>query len=87
MKVKLYAIRDKKAGTYNAPCVFDNDAVAIRAFGDVVLKSDGNLIASHPSDFQIVALGSFDRESGALVQSVEDIIVLADGDAFVKESK
>lgn len=80
MKVKLYSIRDKKASVYNTPVVFDNDAVAIRAFGDLVTRDKESLISVHPSDFSLCYLGEFDRETGLL--SAADVVVLADGDSF-----
>lgn len=83
MKIKLYSIRDKKASMYNVPVTFDNDAVAIRAFGDLVTNDKQSLISLHPSDFCLVGLGDFDRETGDFFPV--PAIVLADGDNFVKE--
>lgn len=83
MKVNLYSVRDKKASVYNIPVTFDNDAVAIRAFGDLVTRDKNSLIALHPADFQLVSLGQFDRETGEFFPI--PATVLCDGDNFVKE--
>lgn len=84
MKRKLYSIRDEKAGTFNPPCVFDNDAVATRSFGDLVTRDKDTLLAAHSEDFALYRLGEFDLESGALLSSVEDVVILARGSDFVK---
>lgn len=83
MKIRLYAIRDKKAGVYNTPVPFDNDAVAIRAFGDLIERDKNNIISVHPSDFSLCLVGEFDRETGDICPL--DTVVVADGDQFIKE--
>ena len=82
---KIYAIRDNKVGTFAPPCLFENDATAIRAFGDLVIKDKESLMHQHPEDFCLWVLGSFDRETGLIVQSTDDIRTLANASDFIKE--
>lgn len=87
MKVKLYAVRDVKVSEFEMPVRFPSDAAAVRAFGDLVNdKSGKHLIGIHPDDFQILALGVFDTETGLFEQSVENVKVLASGSDFVKDN-
>lgn len=83
MKRRIYAVRDSRVGTFAPPCLFENDSVAIRAFGDMVKGDKGTLISLHPEDFTLVAIGAFDVENGQIIQSVEDIKVLATASDFV----
>jgi hypothetical protein len=80
----MYAIRDTKANTFYPPTLFDNDAVATRAFGDMVLGDKNTLIGTHPSDFSVCYVGDFDLETGTLIPSKVGYVVLANGSDFVK---
>lgn len=82
---KLYAIRDIKVGLCNAPCMFDNDATALRAFSDIVLRDKESLISIHPSDFTLCYLGDFNRETGVIIPAVGGIRVLCVASDFIKE--
>lgn len=85
MKRSMYAIRDLKAGTFNAPAIMENDAVAIRSFGDLVEdKSKGSLISLHPADFALCKVGEFDIEKGVLIPADGGFIQLAVGSDYVK---
>lgn len=84
MVKRLYAIRDDKVGTFNPPCIVDNDAVAIRQFGDLVHDAKDTLITRHPDDFSIWYLAEYDDEKGLFASSVETLKVLARGSDFVK---
>lgn len=71
---RLYAVRDDKQCEFNAPCSMPNDAVASRAFGDVL--SDANHpVSRHAADYSIWYIGSYDAESGELVADVPPYIV------------
>lgn len=82
---KIYAIRDNKVGTFAPPCLFENDATAIRAFGDLVSRDKDSLMHVHPEDFSLWALGHFDTETGCIVQDKEDFRTLANASDFIKE--
>ena len=80
MRTKLYCVRDTLAGIYGPPAMSDNDATMIRDFGDIVRKGN-NQISEHPSDFVLVCIGEYDRETGALIPC--DVRVLAHATDFV----
>lgn len=64
MTFGIYAIKDAKSSFM--PCTVDtNDATAIRNFEHAVAQP-GSLLASHPNDFALFKLGSFDDEKGYL---------------------
>lgn len=85
MSKLIYAIRDKKMELYNSPVLFDNDAVAIRAFGDLVTRDADSMIHAHPSDFSLVRLGSINLETGVIEQDVNSFVVVADGESFASK--
>lgn len=87
MKRKLYAIRDEKAALFNPPCVFDNDAVATRAFGDLVTKDRDTVISNHAVDFALYYLGEIDVETGAISAVDGGVVCLCRGSDFIKEEK
>ena len=85
MKRSMYAIRDLKAGTFNAPVIMDNDAVATRSFGDLVCdRQKGTLISTHPADFALCRVGEFDIEKGVLIPADGGFVQLAVGSDFFK---
>ncbi len=60
----VYAIKDAKSSFM--PCTVDtNDATAIRNFENAVRQA-GSLLASHPNDFTLFKLGSYDDSDGTL---------------------
>lgn len=62
----LYLLNDTVSGLYNPPFLAKNDNVAIRLLKDVVLNNDRTVI-SHPEDFKLYRVGTFDKATGALV--------------------
>lgn len=70
---RLYCLRDTKIGEFQAPCIFANDAAAMRSFGDMVTRDKNSLVALHPEDFTLEFLGLFNVENGILLQDVADI--------------
>lgn len=61
----VYAIKDAK--TSFMPCNVDyNDASAIRNFEHAVMAPD-SLMRSHPADYTLYRLGSYNTESGIIV--------------------
>lgn len=70
---RLYCLRDNKIGEFQAPCIFANDAAAMRAFGDMVTNDKNTLLALHPEDFTLEFLGLFNVDTGLLLQDVADI--------------
>lgn len=78
----IYAIKDAKT-TFMPANVDYNDASAIRNFEHAVRQSD-SLLASHPADYSLWKLGTFDNEIGTLV-SLWPIEQLADASSILKE--
>ncbi len=62
----LYAIRDKKAQSFDTPFPAANDGVAARMFSDLVNRSD-NLVGQHPEDFELARVAFFDPATGYFV--------------------
>ena len=77
MTKRLYAIRDLKMGSFMPICLYDNDAVATRAFGDLVSKDRESLIGLHPEDFGLYFLGEIDMDSGEIFASKPVSLCLA----------
>ncbi len=71
MKVRVFAIFDKKAKMYASPYFLPEDAQAIRAFGDLVTDPKSSIFA-HPEDFSLYRLSFFDDCSGCFGQMSED---------------
>lgn len=81
---KMYAVRDNKVGTFAAPCLFENDATAIRAFGDLVVRDKDSLMHLHPEDFSLWSIGEINLETGELTQNTESLRALVNASDFVK---
>lgn len=65
----VYAIKDAK--TSFMPCNVDyNDASAIRNFEHAVMAPD-SLMRSHPADYTLYRLGSYNTESGIIVSEAD----------------
>lgn len=77
----VIAIRDNKMESYNMPVLVDNEAVAVRQFGDVISRGGDNIMSIHPEDFSLYVLGSFDLITGKFV-NLDCPKVLAVGSDF-----
>lgn len=65
MKTKVYSVFDSKAAVYGTPFFMPNDAMAVRAFTDLV-NGPENMISVHPEDFSLFVLGDFDDQLAKL---------------------
>lgn len=65
-KMILVSVRDKKAEAFHPPYTVPTKGIAIRAFGDAVLKG-GTDLSQHPEDFDLFMIGEFDQLSGKLI--------------------
>lgn len=63
--MKLYAIRDLKADSFQQVWQAANDEVAIRQFG-ILCKDNTTLFGMCPNDFDLYALGNYDEKSGEI---------------------
>lgn len=66
MIYSIYSIRDLKTG-FLQPTLDINDASAIRNFEHAVLHHEDSLFFSHPEDYSLFYLGSFDSETGEIL--------------------
>ena len=64
--LRVFSIRDVKAGIYNPPFFQNNNALASRAFGDLATDPQA-MISKHPEDYQLFFIGEFFPDSGVLV--------------------
>jgi len=65
MKINVYAIKDAKAGIFHPPFFSQNHATATRSANHSA-RDAHSLSNSHPEDFAIYHIGTFDDESGKL---------------------
>jgi len=63
MKVKVFAIWDDAAKAYMVPFFMQNDAVAVRSFGNAVNKAESQLY-QNPESYSLFTFGDFDDNSG-----------------------
>lgn len=71
----LVTLFDSKAESYSAPTVAESNAAAIRQFEILVNDKQRTLVSTHPEDFTLFRIGSYD---GPVVKS-EDRQSLANG--------
>lgn len=76
--LNCYAIHDKKALSFATPFFAVNDEVAMRSFEDLV-RDRRSLVAQHPEDFALHFVGSFDPDTGKLLQRSEGSYLVQDG--------
>lgn len=85
MKKSVYSIRDNKMASFGIPVIIENDAVATRQFGDVIVSGGDNVMCKHPADFTLYNLGEFDSATGKF-ENLDCPVALATGSDFaVKE--
>ena len=66
MKLQMFSVFDIKAQSFSKPMFLTHKGEAIRAFQDVV-KDGKSMIALHPEDYKLYALGFLDDVSGEIV--------------------
>lgn len=62
----IYSLLDRKAGVLGTPFISDNDLTSKRIVLDLLTLGGENLISTHPSDFDLVRIGTFSNRSGIL---------------------
>lgn len=65
MKLRMYAVYDRKATVFARPFCSPNDAMAKRSFEAAKLDSNTEL-SKFPQDFGLYLLGEFDDDSGEI---------------------
>lgn len=81
MVISVYCVRDSLLG-FGMPILRDNDSVASRAF-DYDLNVPNNPMASHPDDFQLYRIGSFDTDTGIITS--ESPVFIASASDFIRK--
>lgn len=82
---KLFTLFDSKSETYTPPQLHKTKAEAIRSFAGAVNAPQGGIIASHPSDFTLFEIGTWDDENGTL--TVTDKIAVVNGIELVEDQQ
>lgn len=78
MKLELFAIRDAATDQFGTPMFLLSAGQALRSFTDEVNRvAADNLLSSHPEDYALYQLGSFDTATGLFSTSPPLQVVLA----------
>lgn len=86
MDYSIYCVRDEKLdlNRYGALICQENDATAMRSFAHECMKED-SLWHSHPSDYSLWRLGTYDMSVGEIIpNSPEKICEATD---FVRKDR
>lgn len=75
MEAFVFCIRDVKCG-FLQPTVEVNVGVAIRNFEHAILCNEDSLFFSHPEDYSLFLLGTFDTNNGMITPKMvpEEVI-------------
>ena len=79
MKKLLVSIYDTKAKTWSNPVVADTEESAIRDF-DLLVRDKRTMIGQHPEDFQLVEVGFWSPDYGAVNDDPAHRYIVAGGD-------
>lgn len=80
MKLGVYSIRDVHTG-FCTPTFEANDRVAWRNFQHASMNPD-TILATHPTDFQLLKLATFDSETGEFISQLPAVVSFG-GDSLV----
>ena len=75
MQINIYAFRDAKSENLTIPFYMQNDAMAQRAFADMVNDPE-HQFGKNPEDYTLVKLGTYDDNDGTLYSDME---IVTDG--------
>ncbi len=77
MKLNLYTIYDTCAAFYKPPFALQTDEQAMREFTDIF---DGdNPIAKHPEHYFLMYLGTWNNDTGKIIQNQAEVKTLLTG--------
>lgn len=77
--MKVYALFDKKSGSYFSLACWKNDDLYKRSLYSIVNSPvPENLFATHSTDFELFQLGLLDEKSGLLTPDLRFICSAAD---------
>jgi len=66
MMLKIYSIRDSKAGVYNPPFFLLTHGEAERSFKELT-RDANSMVHKYPEDYDLYFLGEYDKLSGAIM--------------------
>lgn len=66
MKTKIFAIHDAKVGSYMQPFFMQSAGQALRSWGTSI-NDPSTLFCTHPADFTLFELGTYDDETGMVL--------------------
>lgn len=66
--MRVFAVYDKKADSYNTPFFCANDDLAKRSFIDLC-RDSRTVVALHPEDFDLWYIGTFLEDTALLLQA------------------
>lgn len=64
MIIRVFSIKDLKAGFFYEPILCVTDLVATRAFSEVANPDAGTMISKYPADYELWEIAWFDNLSG-----------------------
>lgn len=76
MKYVVVAIRDDKTGFFSPQCE-PSEASAVRNFEHAVTSRPDSLFFTHPADYSLYRIGTFDSDDGFLESCLPEPIVSA----------
>lgn len=65
--MKMYSVRDNKAGYFFTPFVSRNDVVAMRDFKAGIADPSSGSVHHYPSDFDLFCLADVDEDTGVVI--------------------
>lgn len=65
MKIKIYTVRDSKAGAYLQPFFMTNDALVMRTLANC-RNEEGHAFNVNPEDYDCFSIGDFDDNTGEI---------------------
>lgn len=85
-RTNVYAVRDNKMESFGKPIIMENNAVATRAFGDIITSDKQSMMSMHPADFSLYLLGEYEDSTGKFY-NLDCPTLLATGSDFLNEKK
>ena len=70
--VNMYSIKDNAAGTFGAPFVAPNDAMAKRML-QATMQQPKNQINAFAEDFELWKIGIYDEETAEIIKDIQKI--------------
>lgn len=77
MRLFIFVVRDRATDSYGNPMFLVSSGQAIRGFTDEINRADReNMMYSHPDDFDLYELGSFETDTGLFTTSSPEMVCI-----------